>query len=1143
MAEHKIIKKKANTYFFTKILINIFLIILGAVLIGVFLRQMQSQAALKKQEENSQRALEEAISILETNQEDVDELTRIFHDGNQDTVKDLYELMTSGLFDSLGEADTQTRSEVLADVVERSGADYLFLMDTDGKIVMSPYVEMYRRDLVTQGLLTYKNAQLLIRGTENEDGTITPAMEKNSYGYFYFYSVPCTFNDVKYVFVLGTEASVLDVQIESLKDVSVVLSRAPVSNDGFMFAVNTEDNSFIYYENGDEVLTGQNALENGLSEEALTDGYTGTQMINGRRYHCVSRQFGNSTVICAVAATDIILANDRYVLFWSIAVFVLVMIMCLAYAVIVRNDFVRNAVETEKVYFGKNKENPLIFDKSVFRKVFPLMLAGVFLIFGITYYTQTLLEISQGIDNSKLALDEVTSRYEESLVNRKVIQDYYNNLFLSKARLISYLIEEDPSVLNEETARFHSVYDENGDRVFLLDDEGNHLRSVSGSARLQELCDANDIDSVYIFDEDGRTIATNTPNWFFTISHDPEAQSYEFLQVLDGRKDTLIQDAMTSDVGEDSQFVGVIFNYYTSVNENGETVYRSHFDYEADETGTIHKHRSLLQIGMNTELSERLLASTDVRSVLSSDMLYGGFIVLFSAEEGNPCVYSPVEASIGKTAAELGVSPKAFSGLDYYGFTRVNGVQYFQYFRYTSGYYIGTAIPRSNMYQTRTIVSLITSLVSLFMILFLSGTVTFTTKEEEYLYETMSDTVSGNGLDSAIFSIILPSGHRASTVKAAARWDNRHISWSERSPEQKLQVMLSVVGGILIAYVLVAVFGVNRFFSDNSIIHYILSGDWDRGVNVFAFSACSLVMIFTAVGIALFRIPVRVITQLLGARGETIGHLTLSIVKYGGSLGALFYCLYLAGMDSFNLLASAGVLSLVIGLGAQSLIKDILAGIFIVFEGEFRVGDIVTISGFRGTVMDIGLRTTKIMAADGNIKIFNNSEISGVLNMTKETSVAAATIAIEYGQDIDYVEEVLNRELPLLAEKNDAIIDGPTYLGVSELGDSGISLIVIARCSEQNVRGVNRFLNKELLQIFYRNGINVPFPNVTVSHLDTAGRKTMADLPKEPEKEETPEPEKPQEPEKSPEPEVLPELEVMPESEEIAESEEGKENK
>ncbi|MBR2989954.1 MAG: mechanosensitive ion channel family protein [Solobacterium sp.] len=890
------------------------------------------------------------------------------------------------------------------------------------------------------------------------------------------------------------DASVLDVQIESLKDVSVVLSRAPVSNDGFMFAVNTVDDSFLYYQNGNEILTGQNALETGLTEEALTDGYAGIQTINGTRYHCVSRQFGTSTVICAVADTNIILANDRYVLFWSITGFVLVMIMCLVYAIIVRNDFVRNAVNTDKTYFGNKEGNPLIFDKSIFRKVFPLMMMGVFVIYGISFYTQTLLEISQGIENSKLALDEVTARYEESLKNREVIQNYYNRMFLSKARLISYLLEEDPSALNTESGSYYSVFDEDGNRVYLLDDEGNRLRSSAYSARLQELCDANDLESIYIYNEDGRTIATNTENWYFTISHDPQSQSYAFLEVLDGRKDILIQEAMMNDIGSEGQYVGVRFNYYTSVDEEGNTVYRSQFDREAE---GVTEHRSLLQIGLKAELSERLLASTDVSSVLSSDMLYGGFIVLFSGDEAHTCMYSPSEASIGKTAEELGVSAKAFTGLDYYGFARINGVEYFSYFHYTDGYYIGTALPRSNMYQSRTIIALITSLVSLIMILILSGTVTITTKEEEYLYETMSATVTGSGLDSAIFSIILPSGHRSSTVKAAARWDNRHIPWSERSPEQKLMVLLSVIGGILVAYVLVSVFGVDRFFEDNSIIHYILSGDWDRGMNVFALSACALVLIFTAVGIALFRIPVHITTQLLGARGETIGHLLLSVVKYGGSLGALFYCLYLAGMESFNLLASAGLLSLVIGLGAQSLIKDIIAGIFIVFEGEFRVGDIVTINNYRGTVMDIGLRTTKIMAPDGNIKIYNNSEISGVLNMTKETSVASATISIEYGQDIDYVEAVLARELPKLKEKNDKIVDGPTYLGVSGLGDSGVSMTVIARCSEQNVRGMNRFLNKEVLQIFYRNGINVPFPNVTVSQFDMTGRKTMADLPQE----------------------------------------------
>ena len=289
----------------------------------------------------------------------------------------------------------------------------------------------------------------------------------------------------------------------------------------------------------------------------------------------------------------------------------------------------------------------------------------------------------------------------------------------------------------------------------------------------------------------------------------------------------------------------------------------------------------------------------------------------------------------------------------------------------------------------------------------------------------------------------------------------------------------------------------NTLFDENSVIRYILSGNWDKGMNIFALSACALVLIFTIVFVTLFRIPVRLLTSLLGARGETIGHLLMSVVKYGGVLGAVFYSLYLVGLDSTSLLASAGVLSLVIGLGAQSLIRDILAGIFIVFEGEFRVGDIVTIGGFRGTVMDIGLRTTKVMAPEGNVKIYCNSEISGVLNMTKEASVAICRIDIEYGQDIAYVEAVLKRELPAVKRHNPQILEGPTYLGVSELGSSGVTIMVMCKCREQDIKDVTRYLNRSVLQIFYDNGINVPFPNVTVSQLDTSTRKTMKDFNKE----------------------------------------------
>ena len=1085
--------KKANSYFFGKMLFNFFLVLFGAVLIAIFLRQMQAQTALVKQEENSRLALEEAVTALEDNVQNADSLAAIFHDGNQDELDDMYQLFTSGMFESMADLDNKQRSEVFADMVERSGVQYLFLMTMDGRIVLSQSEAMYGINPASGSYMTQENINQILRGTKAADGTITPVTVKNRFGTFYFYSMPLLYKGENYMLVLGSDASLLDVQISSLTDVSVVLSRVAVGNDGLVFAVSKEDGTFLYYKNGNEVLTGRKALSTGLSQDALTDGYSGTETINGVRYFCVSKTYGDKTVISAVAQTEKIYSNDKYVLFWTITGFILTMLVCLAYAVVVRNDFVRHEVETRRVTLNPGSDNPVYFDKSIFGKVFPLVIAGTLVMFGVSFYTQTLLEISNGIERSKLALDEVSGRYEESTASRKLIKDYYDTRFLSKARLVSFLIEENPEVLNADSDFYHNYYDENGNKQFLKDDEGNRLKSVASSARLQELCDANDIDSVYIYDEDGHVIATNTDNWYFTISHNEEDQSYPFLQIIDGKKDSYIQDVMKNDLGESAQYIGAAFKYYTTKNGAGDTVYVSGYDYERGDKKDIRAHRSMIQIGLKSDISEKLFESTDVASILSTNMLSDGFMVMFDDSKDHNCVYSPNEASIGQTAKELGVSSKAFSGNDYYGFARVNGTEYFTCFRYNDGYFIGTAFPKADMYKARGIIALITSIICFILITILTGTVTLTNRQEEELYATMSEDEAARGINSAIFNIVLPSGKSASTVRAAARWDNRKISWADKTPEQKLVTMISGIAGLLVLYAVLSVIGADRIFGETSIVNYILSGSWDRGNNIFALSCCALVLLTIAVGVELFRIPVRITTALLGARGETIGHLLLSVVKYGGALGGLFYCLYLLGINSSRLLASAGILSLIIGLGAQSLIKDIIAGIFIVFEGEFRVGDIVTIGDYRGTVMDIGLRTTKILGPDGNIKIYNNSEISGILNMTQEASYAFCFIDIEYGQDLEYVEEVLRRELPHIAEKNDALT-AVEYIGVNELGESGIKLGIMGTCSEKDIVSVRRYLNRELLQLFYRNNIRVPFPHITFSSLDEEGRMTMEDL-------------------------------------------------
>ena len=1098
-------RKKANFYFFSKVWFNFLLIGLGTLILCVFLSDIHTRSALTKQEKNSRLALTAASDILDRNLQSADDLAKIYHEGNQIILDDIGLLFSNGLFDTLMSTDVEIRADIFRNLADRIGVDYFFVMSMDGKVFISNDDSLRDTNPAVPGYLTQDNVNQLLHFTSLADGSVQPVNVKNRFGTFYFYSKSFMYHTKRYALVIGSDATVIDDQLEVLKDIPSVLTRISVINDGFIFAVDTDDNLFLHYKEGDILLTGKSTSSAGLSDNALRDGYSGTETILGNKYYCFTKAFGNGTVLCAATRTSSLKASRTYVLFWPVLGFVLVMIICLTYAVIVRNDFVRRAVKTKRIVLLKDSLNPYYFDRSIFTKVFPLIFAGVLAVFGISFYTQTLVDISGGLAESDVALQEVIGRYESGQESSEVIENYYNDRFLSTAKLLSFILEEAPDVLNAPSDYYHSVIDENGTRQFLTDDEGNPLKSVSKSEPLQVLTETNEINAIYLYDESGHVIATSTQNWFFTLSRNEEDQSYPFRQVLNGEKDSYIQTLMTNELGEYAQYFGVDWYYYTTKDESGNTVYASRSAYEqasdqnseflsAESGSGITIHRSLLQIELDEDLAGKLLAPSSVDYILSTNMLDGGAIVLFDKDADHICLYSPVRASIGRTAEDLGVSSKAFTGMDYYGFNNINGINYFQYFRYIDDYYFATAIPKSGMYVSRMPVSLLTAGACFILILILIMTVAFTSKDEETLYENMSEEQAEKVLNSPIFNIMLPSGRSASTKRAASRWDNKHIRWSDKGPEQKLSAILLVIFCALLVYIVLAALGLETSFNDNSVIRYIFSGSWDRNPNIFAFSACALVLIAVILITIGFRIPVRIITAFLGARGETVGRLLLSIVKYGCAIAGLFYCLFLLGVDAPSLLASAGILSLVIGLGAQSLIRDILAGIFIVFEGEFRVGDIVTISDFRGTVMDIGLRTTKIMGPTGNIKIYNNSDISGVLNMTKEASVATCTISVEYGQDIDYVEAVLTRDLPLLQKKNPQILDGPTYAGVSNLGASGVDLLIFCKCYETDIKGVTRYLNKEVLQIFYRNGINVPFPNVTVSQLDMTGRKTMDDF-------------------------------------------------
>ena len=336
------------------------------------------------------------------------------------------------------------------------------------------------------------------------------------------------------------------------------------------------------------------------------------------------------------------------------------------------------------------------------------------------------------------------------------------------------------------------------------------------------------------------------------------------------------------------------------------------------------------------------------------------------------------------------------------------------------------------------------------------------------------------------------------TVAAASRWFRRSLNWNELTPEQKLARVLRWFGAVGVIAVCVAVIFRDAIFPEGSIFSYILGGQWEQGVNIFAVTAS---IMFACVAMTAAEILQRVlylVSRVVEARGVTLCRLGGSVIKYVTIIGMLYWCLAMLGVDTATLLASAGLLTLAISLGAKDLVTDIIAGLFIIFEGEFRVGDIIQVGGQRGTVMEIGVRTTKINDGNGNVLVMRNSSISNVVNMTKEHSYAAVEVGIEYGESLERVENILAKEFPNIKRRLPAIIDGPFYKGVTMLADNSVNIKIVAECREKDRGSLTNDLNREIKLLFDKYDISIPYPQVvinqpTVFKKATAAEKAAAD--------------------------------------------------
>jgi len=222
-------------------------------------------------------------------------------------------------------------------------------------------------------------------------------------------------------------------------------------------------------------------------------------------------------------------------------------------------------------------------------------------------------------------------------------------------------------------------------------------------------------------------------------------------------------------------------------------------------------------------------------------------------------------------------------------------------------------------------------------------------------------------------------------------------------------------------------------------------------------------------------------TSELEKRAQTIGR----ILRQASSVLVWSVTLMLVlgefGVDLKPILAGAGILGLAVGFGAQTLVKDVITGFFILFENQIRVGDTVTAAGCTGVVESVNLRTTILRDQDGTTHIIPNSAITVVNNATRDWSRALLDVGVAYKEDIDRCETVL-REVGASME-NDAVfarkLIGPfEYPGVVKFGDSAVVLRILVRTQAQDGPTVLRELRRRVKKAFDSAGIEIPYPHV-----------------------------------------------------------------
>ncbi|MBE5847992.1 MAG: mechanosensitive ion channel family protein [Lachnospiraceae bacterium] len=593
---------------------------------------------------------------------------------------------------------------------------------------------------------------------------------------------------------------------------------------------------------------------------------------------------------------------------------------------------------------------------------------------------------------------------------------------------------------------------------------------------MAEIAEKLGVEYVYVFDKYGKVLVTNSPYDHFQISNNKGDQSYAFRPLLDGRE-YVIQDVQEDDTsGEKRQYIGV------SIRDGNDLC------------------DGFVQIAVDSQLREQLLGQIGLQTVLD-DLVIGIPRHALAIDKNTLQIVATTGLGYcGEKIEELGID-KEKTERNYDGVFIIDGKTYYASVSEAENVYLMPLMlskDNSNALAIScklTLLSLCAFAILVFAALFGYQRVEPVAEEmqrESVLKQPIKE-VDGNG-DKNKADDDIEEQKKAVWEKFRRaqkkygfnyRWKKHNtIPIHKQTPEMRtVRTIFRLLLIFSVAFLLyassLAGAGAMRGASPDGFA-YVLAGNWEKGVNLFSVSYCLfLLCVMYVFQVLLNKILFR-IAKMSVPRIETILLLLRSVLKYACALIFLYIGLAQFGIDTRALWASAGVLSLMVGFGAKDLIGDIIAGLFIIFEGTYKIGDWVIFENWAGIVEEIGLRYTKI-GYFSETKIVNNSAIRDIIASDGEVAKEILKVPISYETNLLEIEKLFKRELPIIGAKVPYLIKPLKYRGVCDFEASYYAIRINIYSPPWARRKAYRAVLREIKILFDREHISVPYNHVVVS--------------------------------------------------------------